>query len=64
MSERITWANIYTEFRKTYPNLRKHALHWRPYDVGQIILYLDDGFTMVYDYDLKKGFMLDERWKE
>ena len=64
MSRKLTWAHIYKSFRKTYPNLRKHAVYWHPHDEGRIVLYLDDGSKMVYDHDLNSAAVLDERWKE
>lgn len=48
--KKITWANIYKEFRKRFPNLAKKAIHYEPNDFMKIVIFMSDGTKMTYDY--------------
>lgn len=49
MSKKITWADIYKDFRQRLPTLSKQAIEYRPHDYMTIIVYLKDGSKMLYD---------------
>lgn len=51
MDRKITWRMIHADFKSRFPNFRKHVIHWHPYDVLTIKLYLDDGKKCIYNYD-------------
>ena len=53
MARKLTWDGVYQDFRQRYPNLRKHVITYRPYDVMMIIIWFDDEISMVYDYRTK-----------
>lgn len=61
---KITWRMIHTDFKKNFPNLSKHVVYWSPYDQDQIVVYLEEGSKLIYDYVLKTCAVLKERWKE
>lgn len=60
MAAKITWADIYKEFRSKYPTLRKRVIGWQPYGYLTIILTCDDGVKLVYDYLKKQCLFLEE----
>lgn len=50
---KITWDDLYTNFKSIYPNLGRQALRFQPYGYMMILVYLTDGSRMIYD-DLRK----------
>ena len=60
---KITWAEIYKEYRKTYPTLAKKSVHYEPKGFLEIVIFLDDGSKITYDYFKKRAEILTERWK-
>ena len=57
---KITWEYIYSDFKKLYPNLSKDVVDYRPYDYATIILFLNDGVKLIYNYDEKKAYFLKD----
>lgn len=49
MSRKITWADIYKDFRQRLPTLSKLAVEYRPHDFMTIAVYLRDGKKVLYD---------------
>lgn len=49
MSRKITWSDIYKDFRQRLPTLSKFAVDYRPYDFMTIVVYLKDGTMVLYD---------------
>jgi hypothetical protein len=55
MTSKITWADVYKDFRSRYPRLKKKAVHYRPHNYLTILLIFDDGKKMLYDYMTHTG---------
>lgn len=53
MSEKVTWDDVYKNFRLRHPNLRNDVVGFRPYEYSTILVYLSDGRKMTYNYDTK-----------
>ena len=49
MSKKVTWTDIYKDFRTRLPTLSKMAVDYRPYDYMTIAVYLKDGTKILYD---------------
>lgn len=64
MVKKLTWRDIYKDFRKHYKILCKNVVYWHPRDYEQIVLYLEEGSKMVYDYKLKECWLLEDTWKD
>lgn len=50
---KISWENLYENFKSIYPRLSRSSVYFRPSGYMSIIVYFEDGMKMVYD-DLKK----------
>lgn len=50
MREKITWQDVYKDFKIRLPNLSKRATYWKPRGYLSITVYLEDGSQMAYDY--------------
>lgn len=59
MARKITWLMIYKDFKKRYPRLSKTITYWRPFDYANILIYLEDGLIIIYDYDTKTSKFLN-----
>lgn len=46
---KITWNDIYEEFRKKFPQMSKTAIRYAPYGYMSILVYFSDGSKLVYD---------------
>lgn len=55
MSKKITWDDVYKDFKIVYPNFSKEAIHWHPHSYSTIKIYFTDGRKMLYDYDVHTG---------
>lgn len=60
---KITFDDIYSDFRRRHPNLRKEVIHWKPYDYLKIKVYLFDGMILVHDYWTHVATVCKENWK-
>ena len=50
---KITWDDLYNNFKSIYPNLGRQSLRCQPYVYMMFLEYLTDGSRMIYD-DLRK----------
>lgn len=50
MRKKITWLDIYNDFKVRLPNLSKGAVHYQPNGYLSILIFFADGSKMVYDY--------------
>lgn len=57
---KTSWNDLIKDFKQRHPNLAKHIIRWRPYDVMQILVYIDDGKTILFDGDLHRGWFHKE----
>lgn len=55
MRGKITWNDIYKDFKIRLPNLSKRATYWKPRGYLSITVYFEDGSQMAYDYLYKKA---------
>ena len=55
MTKRITWNQIYRDFEKRHPRLSKHVLRYTPFGYLQIMVYMDDGAKISYDFFTSSG---------
>lgn len=60
MNDKVTWKDIYKEFRDGHPNLKKRVTHWQPFDYATIIMRLDDGRKMIYNCSIKRCYFINE----
>lgn len=64
LSKKLTWKDVYKEFRSKFPNLRKKVMYWCPYGYETIELYLDDGSKATYHYSKNEFKFIKDRWKK
>ncbi len=55
---KITWNDIYDEFRKKFPKRSKAAVRYAPYGYMSIMVYFSDGSKMVYDSMAGRGRLI------
>lgn len=48
--EKITWEDIYKEFKLKFPRLGKEAIYYRPANYLTIDVQLNDNKKVQYDY--------------
>lgn len=53
-AEKITWFDIYSDFKRRFPTMSKDAPDFQPHSYATIKLYFTDGRRMLYNYDTKK----------
>lgn len=58
MKEKITWLDIYKDFKVRLPNLSKGAVHYQPNGYLSIVVSFADGSKMVYDYLTERASFL------
>lgn len=58
--DKLTWKNVYEDFRRRFPNLKKNVSCWRPYYYATICLYTKDNKRMLYNYDTRDIKFLDD----
>lgn len=54
MKDKITWKMIYDEFKGTYPSKRKEAIHYEPFGVAEILIFMKDGSKYVYNHQYRR----------
>lgn len=58
VKRKVTWKDIFNNFKSVYPRLSKEAQDYRPYNYMSIVVYLADGTKVVYDDMAKRAKML------
>lgn len=58
MSKKITWYEIYQDFRRRFPRLSKDAARYQPNGYLSILVYFRDGTKLVYDYMEQRGRLI------
>ena len=53
--EKVTFTDVYEDFKAKLPNLSKGAAYWKPNGYLSIQIFFWDGSQMIYDYLCKKG---------
>lgn len=60
LNRKVTWMEIYLEFRVLYGDVYESAIKWRPSNVAEITVDVgEDGFV-VYNFDTKKVRQVDK----
>lgn len=52
---KLTWDDVYRDFRKRHPRLAKDVLGFEPYGFATILLMFPNRVRMTYNYDTKKA---------
>lgn len=55
MKAKITWTVIFEDFVSRHPNLSKSVASWRSHDYATILIFLEDGLRVIYNYDTKRA---------
>lgn len=48
---KVTWHDIYMDFRRRHPTLAKSICYWAPYGYAQVLIRLKNGDELVHDHD-------------
>lgn len=62
MKEKITWDKIYKDFKLKHPRLSKDVVKWNPHDYLTIIVYIQGGMKLTYNYFEHRATILSPRW--
>lgn len=62
MNEKITWKKILADFKQRHPRLAKKVIYWCPHDYATILIHLEDGMKITYNYDDHKAVILSTSW--
>lgn len=61
MNNKITWDEIYLDFKRHYPRLSKKALRFKPHDYLMIKIWFDEEpSVMTFDYATKRCVIAPE----
>lgn len=63
LNEKVTYEDIYKDFKRRHPHLSLDAVWWEPADILRIDIFMKDGSTIRYDYTDHRGCFLRKRWK-
>lgn len=50
MDGKLTFSDVYKDFKNRHPRLKKQVVDWKPHNAYQIKIWLNDGKTLIYDY--------------
>lgn len=53
MGKKITWGEIYRDFRSRFPRLKDQVLDYRPHDYLTIKIWCKDDLVVTYNYMTK-----------
>lgn len=51
---KITWDDVYKDFKNRHPRLSKKVLGYFPYGYSTILLVFSDNVRMLYNHDKKR----------
>lgn len=55
---KVTWKEVYDNFKSVYPNLSKGAVNFRPYNYMSILVYFENGNKILYDDITKRAIII------
>lgn len=58
VKHKVTWKDIFNNFKSVYPRLSKEVRDYRPYNYMSIVVHLEDGTKVIYDDVAKRAKML------
>lgn len=50
MYTKLTWLDIFQDFKQRYPRLGADAKSYEPNEVAQIRIHCNDGSSLIYNY--------------
>ena len=59
--KKITWKDVFDDFKKTYPNMSRTVITFDPHSYATVILYFPDRVRMTYNYDTKELKMYKDK---
>lgn len=62
MGDKIPWKMILKDFKDRHPHLAKRIVYWCPHSFLTILLHIEGGEVMTYDYMKHKATILDGTW--
>ena len=62
MNEKIPWKMILSDFKSRHPTLAKRVVYWCPHSFLTILIYIDGGEKMIYEYSKHKATILKSSW--
>lgn len=54
-ARKVTWKDIFENFKIVYPNFSKRAKDFKPYNYMSIMIFMTDGTKVVYDDLMKRA---------
>jgi hypothetical protein len=58
MKKKVTWQDVYDDFKSHYPTAGRASYRFEPHDYAMILVYLPDGICMKYNYDEKQAYLV------
>lgn len=52
--KKLTWEDVYKDYKKHFPKTSRQAMGFEPYDYATILIFLPDRVRATYNYDTKK----------
>lgn len=52
--KKVTWDDVYRDYKKHFPKSSKEAFGFEPYDFATILIFFPQGVRGTYNYDTKK----------
>lgn len=59
MATKVTWNDVYKDFKKRYPKKSQTVLGFQPHSYATILLIFPDGLRMLYNYDTRKATKIE-----
>ena len=63
MSKKVTWHDLYKEFKLKFPRKSTEAIYFKPYDHMVIEIWFENGSISTYDGLTKTLTHSKETWK-
>lgn len=57
-AKKVTWKDIFENFKTVYPRLSKGAKDFKPYNYMSIMIFMTDGTKVVYDDLMKRAKLI------
>lgn len=64
LRDNVSWKKILMDFKERHPRLGKEVCWWCPHDYATILIHLNDGMKITYNYDEHRATILCTRWDE
>jgi hypothetical protein len=54
-ADKVSWDDIFKDFKRRHPNLKKMVMRWEPFGFATVRIFLKDSAQLVYNYDTKQA---------